>query len=59
MPVSESGTSVREMEKRLILKTLEELQGNRTRAARVLGIGLRTLRNKLREYRTEGVVPPG
>ena len=41
------------MERELILKTLEEKSGNRTHAAKALGISLRTLRNKLREYRME------
>ncbi len=45
------GRSVGEMEKRLIEITLEETGGNRTHAAKLLGISLRTLRNKLREYR--------
>jgi DNA-binding protein Fis len=39
------------MEKRLIEITLSETHGNRTYAARLLGISLRTLRNKLRGYR--------
>ena len=38
------------IEKEAILKTLEETGGNRTRAADILGIGLRTLQRKLREY---------
>jgi DNA-binding NtrC family response regulator len=42
--------SVREMERALIMETLEAMNGNRTQAAKVLGISLRTLRNKLREY---------
>lgn len=45
-----SGT-IWEMERELILKTLERHGGNRTHAARTLGISIRTLRNKLREYR--------
>jgi DNA-binding NtrC family response regulator len=45
-----SGT-IWEMERELILKTLERHDGNRTHAARTLGISIRTLRNKLREYR--------
>ncbi len=45
------GSTLREMEKQLILKTLEEVGGNRTHAAKVLGISIRTLRNKLNEYR--------
>ncbi len=48
------GTTVKEMEKALILKTLEEVKGNRTKAAALLGITTRTLRNKLAEYRAEG-----
>jgi DNA-binding NtrC family response regulator len=47
------GTTVREMEKALIVNTLREVDDNRTRAAEILGISIRTLRNKLREYRTE------
>jgi DNA-binding NtrC family response regulator len=42
--------SVREMERALITETLQAMNGNRTQAAKVLGISLRTLRNKLREY---------
>ncbi len=47
------GISVKEMEKTLIFKTLKEVHGNRTKAAKILGISIRTLRNKLREYREE------
>jgi two-component system response regulator FlrC len=47
------GSTLREMEKQLILKTLEEVGSNRTHAAKVLGISIRTLRNKLNEYRAE------
>lgn len=42
---------IREMERRLIYKALEATNGNRTRAAEILGITVRTLRNKLKEYR--------
>ncbi len=49
-----AGVSVKEMEKALIFKTLEEVEGNRTVAAKMLGISIRTLRNKLREYREAG-----
>ncbi len=45
------GATVGEMEKELILKTLGHCGDNRTRAAKVLGISVRTLRNKLNEYR--------
>jgi DNA-binding NtrC family response regulator len=48
-----AGTSVKEMEKSLIFRTLEEVNDNRTHAAKLLGISIRTLRNKLREYETE------
>jgi transcriptional regulator with PAS, ATPase and Fis domain len=48
-----AGVTVREMEKQLINKTLEEVDDNRTRAAELLGISIRTLRNKLREYKDE------
>lgn len=44
------GCSIHEAEKRLILKTLELEAGNRTKAAEILGISTRTLRNKLQEY---------
>jgi DNA-binding NtrC family response regulator len=44
------GTTVREMERQLIQRTLQGTQGNRTRAAKLLGISLRTLRNKLNEF---------
>ncbi|RLE24134.1 MAG: hypothetical protein DRJ08_01395 [Acidobacteria bacterium] len=44
------GTPMADVERELILKTLEQCDGNRTVAARVLGIGLRTLQRKLKEY---------
>ena len=44
-----SGT-IYEMEKELIIQTLEEVNGNKTKAADSLGISIRTLRNKLNEY---------
>lgn len=47
MPV---GTTVDEAEKRLILRTLESTGNNKTRAAEILGISLKTLHNKLKEY---------
>lgn len=43
-------TTVWEAERKLILETLTQVSGNRTHAARILGISIRTLRNKLREY---------
>jgi DNA-binding NtrC family response regulator len=41
---------VDEAERRLILKTLESTQNNKTRAAEILGISLKTMHNKLKEY---------
>jgi len=50
------GMSLSEVERKLILQTLELTAQNRTRAAQMLGISIRTLRNKLNEYREEGLV---
>jgi transcriptional regulator with PAS, ATPase and Fis domain len=44
------GTTVEEAERLLILKTLESTNNNKTRAAEILGISLKTLHNKLKEY---------
>jgi DNA-binding NtrC family response regulator len=51
------GTTLHDAERIWILRTLETLRGNRTRAASALGISVRTLRNKLREYRSVGRLP--
>ncbi|MGA6926528.1 MAG: helix-turn-helix domain-containing protein, partial [Desulfosarcina sp.] len=48
---SKVGTTVREMEKELIFDTLSAVNDNRTHAAKMLGISIRTLRNKLNDYR--------
>jgi two-component system response regulator FlrC len=48
-----SGTTVYEMERALIMETLRATGDNRTEAAKLLGISIRTLRNKLHEYRGE------
>jgi len=46
-----SGMTVQEMERTLIIETLRSTNDNRTQAAKLLGISIRTLRNKLHEYR--------
>jgi len=48
------GTTVDEAERLLILKTLEATNNNKTRAAEILGISLKTLHNKLKEYGSLG-----
>jgi two-component system, response regulator FlrC len=53
------GRTVAEVEQDLILDTLSHCLGNRTHAANILGISIRTLRNKLRQYAEEGLdIPP-
>ena len=53
------GQTVAGMERRLIIDTLKHTLGNRTTAANILGISIRTLRNKLKQYQEEGYdVPP-
>jgi DNA-binding NtrC family response regulator len=53
------GRTVADVEQDLILETLTHCLGNRTHAATILGISIRTLRNKLKQYADEGVaVPP-
>lgn len=54
--ISTTGVTMAEMEKKLILKTLKDVKNNRQRAAEMLGIHVRTLRNKLNEYKKEGIV---
>ncbi|OPX39652.1 MAG: sigma-54-dependent Fis family transcriptional regulator [Desulfobacteraceae bacterium 4484_190.3] len=45
------GITLKETEKRLIFETLEKVKGNRTRASEILGVSVRTIRNKLNEYK--------
>ena len=55
------GRTVADVERDLILSTLDHCLGNRTHAANILGISIRTLRNKLKEYSDDGIAvpPPG
>jgi DNA-binding NtrC family response regulator len=52
------GRTVAEVERGLILDTLSHCLGNRTHAANILGISIRTLRNKLNEYSSDGYAVP-
>jgi two-component system, response regulator FlrC len=53
------GRRMEEVERDLIIETLGHTLGNRTHAATILGISIRALRNKLRDYAAQGVpVPP-
>jgi DNA-binding NtrC family response regulator len=52
------GRTVAEVEQQLILDTLVHCLGNRTHAANILGISIRTLRNKLKEYSESGASVP-
>jgi DNA-binding NtrC family response regulator len=52
------GQTVSEVERDLILSTLNHCLGNRTHAAKILGISIRTLRNKLNQYGDDGVDVP-
>jgi DNA-binding NtrC family response regulator len=52
------GRTVADVERDLILDTLDHVLGNRTHAANILGISIRTLRNKLNQYADEGVTVP-
>ena len=52
------GSTVEEIERELVLQTLARCHGNRTHAARVLGLSVRTMRNKVRRYATDGIDIP-
>jgi two-component system response regulator FlrC len=54
--MSFAGLTLSEVEQKLILQTLKLTEQNRTRAAEILGISIRTLRNKINEYKQAGVV---
>ncbi|WP_413289012.1 sigma-54-dependent transcriptional regulator [Bdellovibrio sp. HCB337] len=51
-----AGMTLSQVEQKLILQTLQLTEQNRTRAAEILGISIRTLRNKINEYRQAGLV---
>lgn len=52
------GSTVEAIERELVVQTLARCDGNRTRAARVLGVSVRTLRNKIRQYASDGLDIP-
>ena len=53
----EQGLTLADIEKAVIIETLKRQNFNRTRAARVLGIGIRTLQRKLKQYRSDIGIP--
>lgn len=52
------GSTIEAIERELVLQTLARFDGNRTHAARVLGLSVRTMRNKIRQYATDGIDIP-
>ena len=52
------GTSLSEVEREMIVQTLGRCNGNRTHAARLLGMPVRTLRNRIRLYMADGIEVP-
>jgi DNA-binding NtrC family response regulator len=52
------GSPIREIERDLVLETLAITDGNRTVSARLLGLSVRTLRNKINAYSAEGADVP-
>ena len=57
-PTSLVGQTVANVERQLIINTLQHCLGNRTHAANILGISIRTLRNKLKLYNEQGLAVP-
>jgi len=49
------GMTLRDMERNLIFETLQSVKGNKTRASQMLGVSVRTVRNKLNEYQMENL----
>jgi DNA-binding NtrC family response regulator len=58
-PATAIGRSLADVERDVIIDTLEHTAGNRTHAATILGISIRTLRNKLKQYGAAGIQVPG
>jgi len=56
--IATEGQTLREIERNAILNALRAFEGNRTHASEQLGISIRTLRNRLREYRNQGFSVP-
>jgi len=54
---SMEGATLRDVERQMILHALQKTDNNRTHAAKMLGVSVRTLRNKLHEYRNQGFLP--
>ena len=54
-PIIEKGVTLEEAEKQLIVRTIKECRGNRTAAAKKVGISRRTLHRKLHRYGLEGI----
>ena len=52
------GRTIADVEREMIINTLDHTLGNRTHAAQILGISIRTLRNKLNQYKDEGMDIP-
>lgn len=52
------GATVQAVERELMIQTLARCDGNRTHAARVLGVSVRTMRNKIKQYSADGVDVP-
>lgn len=55
-PPDPKGSTIEDMERHMILQALEETDNNQTEAAEKLGISARTIRNKLKKYREEGLI---
>jgi DNA-binding NtrC family response regulator len=58
VPEPASPGKIKDREKEMILKTLQEVNGNKTKAAKILGVSVRTVRNKLHEYGEMLASPP-